>query len=64
MAQEPISDALLQQAIDAYAMHGSKLLAAQSLGLNPSTYNSRYRVGRDKGVKPTKQIIKQKSAAS
>jgi hypothetical protein len=61
MAQEPISDALLQQAIDAYAMHGSKLLAAQSLGLNPSTYNSRYRVGRDKGVKPTKQIIKQKS---
>ena len=58
MANEPISNALCQEAINAFALHGTKILAAKSLNLNPSTFNGRYRNGLVRGLEPTIKMNK------
>jgi len=58
MANEPISNALCQEAVNAFELTGSKLLAAKSLNLNPSTFTSRLRVGIARGLEPTVKMIK------
>jgi len=58
MANEPISNVLCQEAINAFALTGSKLLAAKSLNLNPSTFTSRYNNGIARGLEPTIKMVK------
>ena len=53
MANEPISNALCQEAVNAFELTGSKLLAAKSLNLNPSTFTNRFRIGIDRGLEAT-----------
>ena len=57
MATPPISDKLLQEAINALAIHsGNVTETAHSLGLNRSTCADRVRMAKTKGLTPRKSI--------
>jgi hypothetical protein len=58
MPQPKLSQKQLQEAIDAFHTTGSKVDAAKLLGLNPRTYDGRYRVAENKGIKPTVPELK------
>jgi hypothetical protein len=58
MANAPISNSLCQEAINAFAICGEKLKAANSLNINPSTFANRLRVGLARGLEPTIKIDK------
>lgn len=58
MPQPKLSQKQLQEAVDAFHTAGSKTEAAKLLGLNPRTYDGRYRVAAGKGIKPTVPELK------
>lgn len=58
MPQPKLSQKQLQEAVDAFHTAGSKTEAAKLLGLNPRTYDGRYRVAVGKGIKPTVPELK------
>jgi hypothetical protein len=53
MAQKPLSQAEMQEIMNAYAKTGNKNEAANLLNMNPSTFHSRMAVCKAKGIKPT-----------
>ena len=62
MPQKRLDKKLLQQAVDAYHKAGSKAEAARILGLNPRTYDGRYEVAMQQGIKPTVKPLEAKDA--
>lgn len=65
MAAKPISEELLQQAIDVATAHGSVAAGARILGLSRTTFQHRYREAQRKRFEPQVQrFIAQESAAA
>jgi len=57
MPTPPLSDELAQQAVDAFREHGMKSLAADALGINRRTYDSRLKVAAERGLLGTKAVL-------
>src|SRR5690349_17646902 len=56
MATPPLPDKLAQQALDAWAKHGSIAGAALALNIPHATVDSRVRLARHRGMKPTVKL--------
>ena len=50
MVQKSLTQQQMQETVDAFARLGSKEAAAKLLGLNSSTYQSRYRAAKLAGI--------------
>lgn len=50
MPTKPLSDEVLQEAVDAFKTHGRKYLAAKALGIPDNTLDSRLKVASERGL--------------
>lgn len=50
MATKPLEDSICQEALDALAVHGTKIAAARALHLNRTTYHSRFEEAHRRGL--------------
>lgn len=57
MAHAALSNALAQQALDAYAEHGSQFKAARALGISRATLQARLAIARQRGLVPSASLI-------
>ncbi len=60
MATKPLSDALLQEAVNAVADHGSEAAAAKAMAIPRSTLKDRVVAAKAKGVKPNGKRVDKK----
>lgn len=62
MSNEKLDARLAQQALDALARAGKATDAAESLGLNLATFNTRVRIAKSRGMKPDPAIKLEQAA--
>lgn len=62
MTNKPLERSVAQAAIDALARHGQATTAAETLGLNLATFNTRVRNGKAAGLKPDPAIKQEQNA--
>jgi hypothetical protein len=60
MPQKKLDKKLLQAVVDAYHKAGTKADAARLLGINARTYDGRYNVAMQEGIKPTVKPLEKK----
>lgn len=57
MPTPPLSDEVLQQAVDAFSKHGVKDVAARALDVNPKTFRHRLKLAALRGLMGTKPVL-------
>lgn len=57
MANAPLSREAAQQALDAYTVHGDKVAAARSLGMNIFTFRHRIKCAEEYKLTPSKGVV-------